>query len=292
MTKAARALCLVSLCFLLSSICPATSRVECDSVPSRFVPPAVHYCALLPDSYPASTNTLTPKSKSYAALYFLHGLGQNSQSLFDNGMWNLVDELQQKNQIGEFVIITPDAGRSFYINSKDGTIRYEDFFVREFIPAMEKRYHLAHAREHRAISGISMGGYGALRLAFQHPELFVAVSAHSAALIENLPKGSAQSGMTAILGSAFGRPLDAEYWKRQSPFVYARAANFKGLRIYFDCGDHDQYGFDKGAESLDKILTSRKIPHEFHLYPGGHDWQYFSQHLPASLEFDSKALGK
>ena len=292
MTRSVQAMRLIGFFLLVGCCCQAASRVECDRVPSKFVPPAVHYCALLPSSYPASSNTLPPDSKPYAALYFLHGLGQDSQSLFDDGMWSLVDELRQEKKIGEFVIITPDAGRSFYINSKDGRTRYEDFFVREFIPAMEKRYHLAHSRERRVISGISMGGYGALRIAFQHPELFSAVSAHSPALIENLPKGSALSGMTAILGSAFGRPLDADYWKKQSPFVYARAANFHGLKIYFDCGDHDQYGFDQGARSLDKILSARKIQHEFHIYPGGHDWQYFSQHLPASLELDSRALGK
>ena len=292
MTRVVRALCLVLTYLLLASISQAASRVECDSVPSKFVPPSVHYCALLPSSYPISSGTLTSKSKPFAVLYFLHGLGQDSQSLFDDGMWSLVDEVRQQKKIGEFVIITPDAGRSFYVNSKDGRTRYEDFFLKEFMPAMEKRYHLAHSRTQRAISGISMGGYGALRLAFAHPELFSAVSAHSAALIENLPNGSAQSGMSAILGSAFGRPMDAEYWKKQSPFVFARAANLKGLKIYFDCGDHDQYGFDKGAGSLDRILTARHIPHEFHIYPGGHDWQYFSQHLPASLEFDSKALGK
>lgn len=272
--------------------CFAQSKLECDKVPSKLVPPAVHFCALLPDGFPTSSNTSKVPAKPHAALYLLHGLGQDSESLYSQGMWSLIDELRRKKKIGDFVVITPDAGRSFYINSKDGVNRYEDFFFKEFIPAMEKRYHLSHARSGRAISGISMGGYGALRAAFKHPEMFSAVSAHSAALIENLPKGSAQAGMASVVGPAFGKPLDTEYWKKESPFVYARTANLQGLKIYFDCGDADQYGFNAGAGSLDKILSSRKIPHEFHIYPGGHDWQYFSEHLPASLEFDSKALGK
>jgi S-formylglutathione hydrolase FrmB len=281
----------LGLVLILGGQCFAASKLECDTVPSKLVPPAVHYCALLPD--PAtSSKTSTSRAKPLNALYFLHGLGQDSQSLFNNGLWSLVDELRRQNKIGDFLIITPDAGRSFYINSKDGANRYEDFFFKEFIPAMEKRYHLSHARSGRAISGISMGGYGALRAAFKHPELFSSVSAHSAALIENLPKGSAQAGMGGFVGPAFGRPLDTEFWKKESPFVYARTANLKGLKIYLDCGDSDQYGFNAGAESLHRILTGRKIPHEFHIYPGGHDWRYFSEHLPASLEFDSRALGK
>ena len=137
-----------------------------------------------------------------------------------------------------------------------------------------------------------MGGYGALRFAFKHPEMFAAVSAHSAALIENLPAGAGQAGMGTFVGPAFGRPLDTAYWKKESPFVFARNGNLTGLSIYFDCGEQDQYGFEAGTESLHRILSSRKMAHEYHIYPGGHDWRYFSQHLPASLQFDAKAIAK
>lgn len=279
----------LSLVFLLlSMVCLGASKIECNSMPSKFVPPAVRYCVLLPES----STTSGTSSKPLPALYFLHGLGQSAESLFNEGLWNLVDELQQKKRIRDFVIVAPDAGRTFYINSKDGAVRYEDFFLKEFMPAMEKRYHLSHSREERAISGISMGGFGALRLAFEHPELFSAVSAHSAALIEDLPKGSGQSGAGGFIGPAFGRPIDTDFWKKESPFVFARKQDLSGLKIYFDCGDRDDFGFETGAESLHRILATRKVPHEYHIYPGGHDWSYFSEHLPASLEFDSKAFGK
>jgi S-formylglutathione hydrolase FrmB len=62
------------------------------------------------------------------------------------------------------------------------------------------------------------------------------------------------------------------------------------LKIYFDCGDQDSYGFDSGARSLDSLLNKRKVAHEFHIYPGGHDWPYFAEHLPKSLMFISKAF--
>ena len=72
----------------------------------------------------------------------------------------------------------------------------------------------------------------------------------------------------------------------------ARTADLHGLKIYFDCGDQDDYGFEAGAAALDKILTSRHIPHEYHQYPGRHDAAYFGEHLPASLEFASRAFSK
>ena len=135
-----------------------------------------------------------------------------------------------------------------------------------------------------------MGGFGALRTAFKYPQMFSAVAAHSAALIEKMPRGAENTPVGMILGSVFGSPFDPSYWESQSPFAFAKTANLSGLKIYFDCGDQDSYGFDAGARALDTLLTKRKVAHEFHIYPGGHDWQYFAAHLPASLQFVSQAF--
>src|SRR5208282_4228511 len=159
-------------------------------------------------------------------------------------------------------------------------------------PLIEKRYRVAPGRANRAISGISMGGYGALHLAFRHPQLFSSVSAHSAALIEKLPAflggSSPQPNRSRIFGGTFGNPPDPTFWEQNSPLTLARVAPLTGLKIYFDCGDQDDFGFEAGATALDKILTARRIPHEFHIYPGHHDSTYFAEHLPASLHFASK----
>jgi S-formylglutathione hydrolase FrmB len=212
-----------------------------------------------------------------------------------SGGWNLVQDLQERNRIGEFLIATPAADASFYINSRDGQQRYEDFFLQEFLPYIEQHYRARPGRANRAISGISMGGYGALHLAFRHPQLFAAVSAHSAALIEKLPvflsgntNGSVPApARTRILGGVFGNPPDPAFSTRNSPLTLARSAPLSGLKIYFDCGSEDDFGFEAGATALDKILRSRSVPHEFHLYPGHHDWSYFASHLEASLSFHS-----
>src|SRR5437016_8043171 len=99
------------LFLLLSTACLAASKIECSSVPSKFVPPAVRYCVLLPDSSITSESTTKP----LPALYFLHGLGGTAESLFSDGLWNLVDQLGQKKRIRDFVIVAPDASRTFYI---------------------------------------------------------------------------------------------------------------------------------------------------------------------------------
>jgi S-formylglutathione hydrolase FrmB len=261
----------------------ATGRAECVSLPSKILARTVPYCVLLPPSYDAE------KTRHYPILYLLHGLGDNEQMLIHSGGMNLVEDLWEQHELGEFLIVTPAGGASFYIDSYDGKRRYEDFFLQEFIPGVEKRYRAQARRSTRGIAGISMGGYGALHIAFRHPQLFAAVGAHSAALIENMPNISAQNSRQLtrlrVLGDAFGSPFDPAFWNRNDPVTIARATNLAGLKIYFDCGSEDDYGFDAGAEALDKLLTSRHIAHEFHLYPGGHNWGYFAEHLPALLEF-------
>lgn len=274
---------------LLTASSFAASRVECGKVPSKYVGSDVSYCALLPPGFDAH------KTKSFPILYLLHGLGDNEQTLINTGIWNMVEELQAQKQIGDFVIVTPRGGRTFYINAKASGAKqtasnYEDFFLKEFIPQIEKKFHSGGARSRRAIAGISMGGFGALRTAFKYPQMFSAVAAHSAALIEKLPRGAENTPVGMILGPVFGSPFDPAYWESQSPFAFAKTANLSGLKIYFDCGDQDSYGFDTGARSLDALLTKRKVPHEFHLYRGGHDWSYFAAHLPQSFQFVSKTL--
>ena len=269
----------------------AAGRIECRAMASQILGRPVRYCVLLPPSYD------TEKARQYPVLYYLHGLGDNEQSLVNFGGWSLVENLREQGRIGEFLIAAPDGGRSFYVNSKDGRERYEDFFVREFLPLIDRNYRTRAVRGARGITGFSMGGYGALRFAFAYPQLFGSASAHSAALMVQMPRvnfsGSPRGGRTAgLLGGVFGLPPDAAYFDRMNPLTLARqASGLVSLKIYFDCGSEDHYGFDAGARWLDEALTSRGIVHEFHIYPGGHDLAYIAQHMPASLEFHSRAFG-
>src|SRR4029077_14355625 len=136
-------------------------RVECGSIKTTKISSGtVGYCAMLPASYDA----VAAKGKRIPVLYLLHGLGDKQESLINTGAWNRVEELQESHKIGDFAIITPNGGNSFYIDSKNGGVKYESFFIEEFIPTMERKYRIGGSRGMRAISGVSMGGYGALRL--------------------------------------------------------------------------------------------------------------------------------
>ena len=273
------------LAALLPVVAQAQGRAECRVVPSAILKRSVRYCVLLPPGFDAD------KTRRFPIVYYLHGLGDNEQSLLKSGGWDLVEQLREQKNISELVIATPDAGRSFYVNSRDGKELYEDFFIKEFVPAIEKRYRAGGSRAARAIGGFSMGGYGALRFAFRYPQMFASVAVHSAALFEDLPEDA-----TVVFGrnfQAFGTPLDSLFWMQNNPLTLARSApGLAALKIYFDCGLQDDYGFDAGTRVLHETLEKRKIPHEFHLYPGGHTWQYVAEHFDESLGFLSAALAR
>jgi S-formylglutathione hydrolase FrmB len=274
----------------------AQSRIDCDALNSKILKYSVHYCVYLPASYNAGgTATL----KQYPVLYFLHGLGDNEKTLFNSGGWTLLDDLRQKHELREFLIVAPEGRRTFYINSADGSVRYSDFFLQEFIPLIETKYRIAKGRSNRAISGISMGGYGALRFAFSHPEMFSAVSAQSAALITESPQQldiAARSGapMGRLLEDVFGNPINVVHWNQNNPLVLAKknAAGLRKQAIYFNCGQDDNYGFEKGAEALHEELMKEGVKHEYHLYPGDHSFGYFLSHFAEVMEFHSRAFGQ
>jgi S-formylglutathione hydrolase FrmB len=231
-------------------------------------------------------------------LYFLHGLGDNEQTLFNTGGWTLLDDLRRQHKMGDFLIVAPEGRRSFYINSADGSVRYSDFFLQEFLPHIESKYRIRPGRAGRAISGISMGGYGALRFAFAHPELFSAASAQSAALITESPRmldSASNTGapLAGVLAPVFGKPIIVAHWNENSPFLLAKrnAPALRKMSIYFNCGQDDNYGFEKGAAALHEELQKEGVKHEYHAYPGDHSLTYFLSHFAEVMEFHSRAFG-
>ncbi|MGA9352239.1 MAG: alpha/beta hydrolase family protein [Terriglobales bacterium] len=268
----------------------AQGRIDCNALPSHILGEAVHYCVMLPPDYDTATAGHSPHH--YPVLYFLHGLGDNEQTLFKSGGWDLIQDLRQKKQIGDFLVAVPEGKRSFYINSADGRVRYSDFFVREFIPYIESHYSIRRERSARGISGVSMGGYGALRFAFAYPDLFSSVSAESAALMPEPPRESRNMSAPTPLEAVFGNPIDVIHWNANSPFVLAKRNRAQiqasGLAIYFNCGGQDEFGFEQGAAELDRQLRANGIKHEYHLYPGNHGAEYFLAHLGEVMQFHSR----
>ncbi len=270
------------LTLLAASSAFAQERADCHPFRSAILHSSVHYCVFLPANYSSPAT----RAQRYPVLYILHGLGGNEQEMALSGEWTLLRDLRRDHKAGDFLVVAPDGWDTFYINSRDGKALYG-----------ERTYRVRAERAARGITGFSMGGYGALRIGFAHPELFGSVSAHSAALMRDPPQGvnaGASAGNLAarILTNVFGNPIDQKFWDLNSPFLLAKknSAMLAKTKIYFDCGTEDSYGFNRGASEMDQALNSLKIPHEFHLYPGGHSVSYLLAHREASYKFHSRAF--
>jgi S-formylglutathione hydrolase FrmB len=270
-------------------IIPPGSRVQYRTFQSKLLGRELRYGLYLPPSYENS-------SSRYPVLYFLHGLNENEMRWSTRGRTDLIlDRMIAEGKIGEFIVAIPFGSSSFYTNTRDGREPWEDVIVKEFVSTIESSYRVHATRQTRGISGISMGGYGALKIAMKHPDIFGSVSAHSAVLIENLNSanvsGYRAQMFTALFDRIYAISQDLTYWDQNNPLVLARnPQRLKGLKIYLDCGTEDEYGFHVGTRLFGEILSKASYSHEVHLYPGNHGWDYASQHTPRSLQFHWKAF--
>jgi len=251
------------------------NRLEYGSFQSPSIGKELKYAIQFPPSYDSDTK------RRYPVLYFLHGMFGNEREFERRGVAAAIGKLREEGKIGEFVIVSPAGENSFYLNAKNGP-QYEDAIIKDLIPYVEKTYRVMATPSGRAIQGISMGGWGALLLAFKHPEMFSTVTTHSAALLDELPHPEGTDRRTQfilqLVGKIFGDPPDEQFFKSVNPVfvVEANAAAIKksGIKIYFDCGEQDRYGFQKSNKDFDEKLTKLGIAHEFHLFPGNHGWEY------------------
>jgi S-formylglutathione hydrolase FrmB len=156
-------------------------RVEYKTFPSKLLGRELRYGVYLPPSYSKSPE------KKYPVLYFLHGLFEDETRWSTRGETDqILDRMIGDGKIGEFIVALPYGGTSFYTNMRDGSEKWEDVMVTEFLPLIESSYRVNASRAQRGISGTSMGGYGALKIAMKHPDLFGSASSHSAVLLQDL----------------------------------------------------------------------------------------------------------
>ncbi|HEX8185897.1 MAG TPA: alpha/beta hydrolase family protein, partial [Blastocatellia bacterium] len=258
-----------------SASSPQDNGVEYGSLQSPSLGKELKYAVQLPPSYKSDTK------RRYPVLYFLHGMNGNEGEFQRRGVAAEVSKLRDEKKIGEFIIVAPAGENSFYLNSKSGVL-YEDAIIKDLIPHIEKTYRTMGTTSGRAIQGISMGGWGALMLAFKHPEMFSSVSTHSAALYDQLPKVTGTDRYYQFLDRTikriFGDPPDEAFFQANNPLHLAEtnapAIKKSGLKIYFDVGEQDRYGYQASNKMLDERLTKAGVPHEFHLFPGNHGWEY------------------
>jgi S-formylglutathione hydrolase FrmB len=248
---------------------PAKSSVETVQFQSKLVNAALPYNVILPTDYAEA------KTTRYPVLYLLHGLTGH----YDN--WVSMTQLKEYAARYEMIVVTPEGNNGWYTDSATvPTEKYETYILQEVIPDVQQRYRTIKTRAGRAIGGLSMGGYGALKFGVKHPELFVFIASMSGAL------GAASWTEADLRGSqVLWRSLVTIYGPADSS---VRAANdvHKLYRevpaerlaelpyVYLDCGTEDP--LLQSSRSLADLLLARKIQHEYRELPGAHNWTYWN----------------
>jgi S-formylglutathione hydrolase FrmB len=268
--------------FLLAS--PLAAEVRSASFASAALGREVRYVVDLPPSYD------TAQARRYPVVYALHGLFEGPGFWEGRGLARILADLRAAG-LPEFLVVAVDGGNSFFVNAKGG--RYQDMVEQDLLPHVEATYRVAPGRAGRGLLGISMGGYGALNIAFKNPALAAAVATHSAMLLEQVPsaEAGARRGQMSAFFSVFGDPIDMELWRANDPLARARSLDPKSApALYLDCGAEDRYGLASGHRDLHRILDERGVAHSFELPPGDHGYEFVRARLEKSLRFLGERL--
>lgn len=262
------------------------ARVEAVKFESKLLGRPLPYNVVLPPLYDA------PQSRAvrYPVLYLLHGLGGSSADWVSTRAHLVAHAAAYR-----FIIVTPEGGDGWYTDS--ATVpndKFETYILEELIPDVERRFRAIPARDARAIAGLSMGGYGALKFGVKHPERFALTASLSGAF----DAASWDANDPKLI--AFVKPSIARtYGAMDSP---TRAANdlfklFASLPperipalpyIYFDCGTEDF--LINSNRALSELLLRRKIPHEYRQLPGAHSWPYWDAQVQEVLKLATRRL--
>jgi enterochelin esterase-like enzyme len=265
---------------------PQGKVIEQKTVKSTILGKDVKYTIYFPPDYETSQRT-------YPVVYLLHGYTDDNTGWLQFGEINhYADKAIAEGTIPPMIIVMPNGDSSWYINSFDGKEKYEDFFVKEFMPAIEKTYHIKSEKKYRGIAGLSMGGYGTLIYALKYPDLFAAAAPLSAGVFsDDEILNMNDKNYEVVLAPLFGHDLkgkerlnDAWYKNSILKIVETKPADeLKQVRYWIDCGDDDF--LTKGNCLLHLELTGKKVPHEFRVRDGTHNWTYWRTGITDALHF-------
>ena len=274
------------LCFCLSVLSSnaQTGKVYDNlTMTSKILKSERKYAVYLPPDYETS-------ERSYPVLYLLHGAGDDQTGWVQFGeVLRITDNAIKDGTATPMIIVMPDAntGQRGYFNQ--GEWSYEDFFFKELLPYVEKKYRIKGEKRYRAVAGLSMGGGGSFMYALHHPELFSSACPLSAYIgpltIEDFKD---QISKTDQKYSEEGIQEYFEQHNALSLIENVAVDDIKSVRWYIDCGD-DDFLFE-GNSLVHITMKKKEIPHEYRVREGRHSWTYWRESLPKVLEFVSQAF--
>ena len=287
MSKSSNVIAVLCACLLSLSVSAQQGKViEQAVVKSTILNRPVKYSIYLPWDYETS-------QRSYPVVYLLHGYTDDNTGWLQFGEVNrYADNAIKDATIPPMIIVMPNGDSSWYINSYDGKEKYEDFFIKEFMPAIEKTFRIKAEKRYRGIAGLSMGGFGTLIYSLKYPDLFAAAAPLSAAVFDDsavvrMPDTNWENTFAQLYGRGLkksDRLNNAWYGNSILKLVEEKsAADLRKVRYWIDCGDDDF--LTKGNCLLHIALTEKMVPHEFRVRDGAHTWTYWRTGITDALHF-------
>ncbi len=262
----------------------SVSSVETVQFQSKLTNATLPYNVILPPDYRAASVT------RYPVLYLLHGFGGHYSDWVTRT--NVADYAAQYRMI----VVMPEGNNDWYTDSASvATGKYESYILKELIPDVQKRYRTIEARYGRAVAGLSMGGYGALKFGLKSPDTFVFVGSVSGALAAATWTEDDLKNLKSIRDSVFSvfGPMGSEVRKANDIYEIVRglsAARVAGLPyVYLDCGTED-YLTGPSNQQFAVLLREKKIPHEYRELPGDHNWAYWDQQVAEVLKIAAQKM--
>ncbi|HLO43349.1 MAG TPA: alpha/beta hydrolase family protein [Leadbetterella sp.] len=270
--------------FLFSFLAAKASTVDSLEVPSGIMNKKYKAAVVLPNSYAKS-------QASYPVIYLLHGGGGHF------GDWlNLTpDKMTVKNLADQynFIIVMPEGATfGWYLDSPfDKGSQFETYITKEVIQKIDNTYRTVKSPKGRVITGLSMGGHGAMYLSARHPELFSAAGSMSGALDMNFTKFKINEDFTKSLKDRFSKLLGTadtsnEIYVKNSVVNMTDTIKKNGLPIIIDCGV-DDFLIEVNRAVHERLLYNG-TPHEYTERPGAHTWDYWQNAIAHHALFFSK----
>ena len=209
--------------------------------------------------------------------YLLHG----AEGGFHD--WSNYSDVARFAEAG-VVLVMPQGDYSYYVNAVGRpSDRYEDYIVQDLLSDVEAKFSIGRGRASHAIVGVSMGGFGAIKIALSHPDLFSFAGALSPAIDVTRRRFSIKRiQQYRVQRSIFG-PWGSDARRRNDPFLIARSVDAaKAPYLFLTCGDGE--GLLPANREFAAVLAERHLRYEFHVVPGGHDWNQWNRQLSNLLE--------
>lgn len=220
--------------------------------------------------------------RPWAVFYLLHGQSD------DHTIWERRTSIERYVAGLPLVVVMPDGYRGWYTNAVNPPrYRHEDDLIKDVVGLVDRTFPVRAERAGRAIGGLSMGGYGAVKLGLKHPEMFASVTSHSGALAFPRRTTAKAVELSPEFPTVFG---DHAADGPEDPFALARRVDHGRIpALRFDCGKDDFLLDDN--RSFHRHLESLRVPHEYEEFPGGHDWSYWDAHVREAVAFHARNLG-